>query len=65
MTKENLDLLERQAEELDIELIVMGSEGVEEEEVGDLKELIEKVVDKVEPNYLIPIKQTQCSRLRK
>lgn len=46
--KPYLNLLEKQAEELDVELVVIGSKGVEEKEVGDLKELIEKVSDKIE-----------------
>ena len=42
------DLIEKQAEELDIELVVMNSKGIEDKEVNDLKELIEKVKDTVE-----------------
>ncbi len=40
-------LLNKQAEFLGIELIVMKSEGVEEKEVDDLRELIIKVKDKI------------------
>jgi len=46
--KPYLNLLEKQAERLDIDLIVGGSKGVEEKEVKDLKKLIESVKDKVE-----------------
>ena len=46
--KPYLNLLEKQAEELDIELIVMNSKGIEDKEVDDLKELIVGVKDKVD-----------------
>lgn len=46
--KPDLGLLERQAEELGIELIVGVSEGVENEEVDDLERLIGGVKDDVE-----------------
>jgi len=46
--KPYLSLLEKQAEMLGIDLIVMGSKGVEEKELRDLRELIEKVVGKVD-----------------
>ena len=46
--KPYLNLLEKQAEMLDIELIVEGSKGIEEEEVKDLRELIKNVKDRVE-----------------
>jgi len=46
--KPNLDLLARQAEELGTELIVNESEGVKEEELKDLKNLIGKVKNKIE-----------------
>jgi diphthine-ammonia ligase len=42
-----LDLLEKQAENLGIELIVIGSKGEEEKELEDLEKLIESVKDKV------------------
>jgi len=41
--KPDLKLLEKQAEMLDIDLIVMESEGIKDEEVDDLKLLISKV----------------------
>lgn len=46
--KPYLNLLEKQAEMLNIDLIVLGSKGEENEELEDLKELIKKVRDKVE-----------------
>ena len=46
--KPDVGLLERQAEMLGIDLVVMESEGRKEKEVGDLKKLIEKVKDKVD-----------------
>ena len=46
--KPYLNLLEKQAEMLDIELVVMKSEGKENEEINDLRELIEKVKSKVD-----------------
>ena len=46
--KPNLQLLGKQAELLDIELIVMGSKGEKEKELADLKKLIEKIKGKVE-----------------
>jgi len=46
--KPNLNLLARQADELGIELIVRESEGEKEEELGDLKDLIGRISDKVE-----------------
>ena len=46
--KPDLGLLGCQACELGIELIVKESEGEKEEELGDLKELIEKVRDKID-----------------
>ena len=46
--KPYLNLLERQAEELDIDLIIMNSKGIEDNEVDDLRELILGVKDKVE-----------------
>jgi len=46
--KPYLNLLETQAERLNLDLIVESSKGIEEKEVGDLKELIESVKDKVE-----------------
>jgi len=46
--KPYLNLLEKQAEMLDIDLIIQGSKCEEEKEVVDLKELIEKVREDVE-----------------
>jgi len=46
--KPYLKLLEKQAEMLGIELVVMKSEGIENEEINDLKKLIESVKSKVE-----------------
>tara|TARA_Y100000310_G_scaffold267889_1_gene280204 strand:- start:3976 stop:4650 length:675 start_codon:yes stop_codon:yes gene_type:complete len=46
--KPYLNLLERQAEELDVELVIRGSKGEEEKEVNDLRELILSVKDKVD-----------------
>lgn len=46
--KPYLSLLEKQAEMLDIDLIVMESEGVEEKEVNDLRKLIESVKKEVD-----------------
>ena len=46
--KPYLNLLKRQASELGIELIVGESEGLEGEELGDLRDLIFKVRDKIE-----------------
>jgi len=46
--KPYLNLLNKQAEMLDMELIVKGSKGEKEKELKDLKELIEGVKDKVE-----------------
>jgi ABC transporter with metal-binding/Fe-S-binding domain ATP-binding protein len=46
--KPYLNLLEKQAEMLDIDLVVAESEGVENEEVDDLKELISQVKEKVD-----------------
>jgi diphthine-ammonia ligase len=46
--KPYLNVLRRQAEELGIELIIEGSEGEKEEELGDLRRLIEKVKNEVE-----------------
>lgn len=46
--KPDLSLLEKQAEMLNIDLIVFKNEGVENEEVNDLKKLIESVKGKVE-----------------
>lgn len=46
--KPYLNLLEKQAEMLDIDLIVAESEGLEDKEIKDLKNLIEKVKDEVE-----------------
>jgi|TARA_B100001971_G_C18193390_1_gene540008 ABC transporter with metal-binding/Fe-S-binding domain ATP-binding protein len=46
--KPYLELLERQAEELDVDLIVEGSKGEEEKEVNDLRELILKIKDDVD-----------------
>jgi len=46
--KPYLKLLEKQAEMLNIELVIGRSEGVEEKEMDDLRELIESVKDKVE-----------------
>ncbi|MCK5343358.1 MAG: TIGR00289 family protein, partial [Candidatus Heimdallarchaeota archaeon] len=46
--KPYLNLLRRQASELGIELIIGESEGLEGEELGDLKDLILKVRDKIE-----------------
>ena len=46
--KPDLDLLGRQAVELGIDLIVKESEGEKEEELGDLKELIEKISGEIE-----------------
>ena len=46
--KPYLGLLEKQAEMLDIDLVVIKSKGEKEKEVGDLKKLIEKVSGDVE-----------------
>lgn len=46
--KPDLDLLSRQAEELGIGLIVLESKGKKEKELKDLKQLMEKVRDKVD-----------------
>jgi len=46
--KPYLELLERQAESLDKDLVVMGSKGEEEKEVDDLRKLISKVVDDID-----------------
>jgi diphthine-ammonia ligase len=46
--KPYFSLLERQAEMLGIGLVVMESEGIENEEVGDLQCLIEKVKDEID-----------------
>lgn len=46
--KPNLDLLEKQAEYLNMDLIIMESESIENEEIDDLKELIKGVADEVE-----------------
>jgi len=46
--KPYLSLLEEQAEQLGIDLIIQGSKGEEDKEVEDLKELIMKVKDDVE-----------------
>jgi len=46
--KPYLNLLEKQAEMLDIDLIVAESEGIENEEVDDLKELISQMRGKVD-----------------
>ena len=46
--KPYLSLLEKQAEMLDIDLVVFGSKGEEEKEVDDLRNLIEKVKNDVE-----------------
>ncbi len=45
--KPYLKLLEKQAEMLGIELVIMKSEGIENEETNDLKKLIESVKNKV------------------
>ena len=45
--KPYLNLLEKQAEMLNIDLIVFGSKGEENEELGDLKELVKSVKNKV------------------
>jgi ABC transporter with metal-binding/Fe-S-binding domain ATP-binding protein len=46
--KPDLELLEKQAEMLDVDLLIGESEGIEEKEVDDLKKLIESVKGKVE-----------------
>jgi len=46
--KPYLPLLEKQAEMLDIDLVIAESEGVKEEEVDDLKKLIKKVSERSE-----------------
>jgi len=46
--KPYLNLLDKQSEMLDIDLIVLESKGEEEKEVNDLKKLIEKIKDKIE-----------------
>ena len=46
--KPSLELLEKQAEMLDIDLVLMKIKGEEEKEVDDLQELISKIKDKVE-----------------
>jgi len=46
--KPYLKLLEKQAERLGIDLLVMKSEGEQDEEIEDLKKLIGKVKDKVD-----------------
>jgi len=46
--KPYLNLLEEQAEMLDIDLVVMESKGVKEKEVEDLKKLISKVKDEID-----------------
>jgi len=46
--KPNLELLNKQAENLGIELIVKESKGEKEKELGDLKELINLVRDKID-----------------
>ena len=45
--KPDLGLLERQADELGIELVIQGSRGVEDKELDDLRELILGVKDRV------------------
>jgi len=46
--KPYLNLLEKQAEMLDLDLVVVESEGIEEKELEDLEKLIESVKDNVE-----------------
>jgi len=46
--KPDLLLLEKQAEMLDIDLIIIKSSGEKEKELGDLKKLIERVKDKID-----------------
>lgn len=46
--KQNLDLLNTQAERLGIKIISYKSEGIEEEELDDLKELVGKIKDDVD-----------------
>lgn len=46
--KPYLNLLEKQAEMLDIDLVVVESEGIENEELDDLRKLILSVKDKVD-----------------
>ncbi len=46
--KPDLRLLGKQAEMLNLELVVMGSKGEEGRELGDLKKLIEQIKDEIE-----------------
>jgi len=46
--KPYLELLTKQAEELDIELVIKGSKGEKEKELMDLRNLIESVKDKID-----------------
>jgi len=46
--KPDLNLLEKQAERLDIDLLVMKSEGVEEKEVEDMERLISQIKEDVD-----------------
>ncbi len=64
--KPYLNLLEKQAEELGIDLVIKGSKGIEEKEVEDLKNLIESVKDKIEVVIVGGIASSyQGSRIKK
>ena len=45
--KPDIKLLEKQADMLDVDLVIMESEGIENKEVNDLKELIKGVSEKI------------------
>ena len=64
--KPYLNLLEKQAEMLGIELIIIGSKGEKEKELEDLKKLIETVKDKVDGIVVGGIaSEYQGSRIKK
>jgi len=64
--KPYLRLLKKQAEILDIDLLVMESEGVEEKEVDDLKKLVESVKNNVDVVVAGGIASSyQCKRIEK
>ncbi len=64
--KPYLKLLEKQAEMLGIELVLMKSEGEKDKEIEDLKELIEKVKNKIDTIVVGGIASNyQGSRIKK